>query len=94
MALIAPQVSNARPVKDELQVLCDKTEIMFKKLRDDFNEEPVIKAETAPGITMSLWLKADHSTYSVILTQGKLSCLINAGKDVEFSKKLKEEFNL
>ena len=65
---------------------CGETKLITDKLRDSFNEAPIIigKADDEVNSLMSLWANTTTGTWTLIATSQGLSCIIGTGKNLRF----------
>lgn len=81
---------HAQPFETKLNVVCDKTETMFNRLKKEYGETISIYAEQpsekTPDVLVSVWLSDEGETISVVETHVKhnISCLISVGKNVRY----------
>jgi len=65
---------------------CGETKLITDKLRDSFNEAPIIIGKTDDEVNslMSLWANTTTGTWTLIATSQGLSCIIGTGKNLRF----------
>ena len=76
--------------KVNMAVVCEQTDIMFNKLKDEFGEE-VVMYSTVPSennqseILTSVWINKREGTMSVVKSyvKDKFSCLVAVGEDIK-----------
>lgn len=85
--LLFSVVSQAQETKI-LRVVCDDTETLYKNLEKEYKERPIIKGEGLQKDSgfMTLWRNLNTKTWTVVYTVGDMSCVLAAGKDLEFTK--------
>ena len=80
-------VTNAfsEPVYITPTLLCDDTEIIIKKLRETYQEYPLLvgKAGDQAGSVMSMWLNPQTKTWTIIASKDKTTCIIGVGENFE-----------
>jgi len=66
---------------------CYNTMKIFTELQKVYKEMPVILGKTSDeaGSTMTLWISPKEKTWTIVATKDKLSCIVGAGTDAEFS---------
>jgi len=77
---------------------CYNTMKIFTELQKVYKEMPIILGKTSDeaGSTMTLWISPKEKTWTIVATKDKLSCIVGAGTDAEFSPvflKKKDLFN-
>jgi len=79
--LLASCASSAETLTTEMY--CDKTETIFKSLRNQYNESPIItgKATDAAGSIMTFWINTETKTWSIIATKDNTSCIVGVGEN-------------
>ena len=70
-------------VKTELP--CYNTKELFKSLRENFKEFPIITGQTddEASSTMSVWLNPIDNDWTIIATKKDLSCVVGTGTDMK-----------
>lgn len=88
------QQSQEPPLRPLLPVVleCEKTEILFKKLSNDYGEEPMmigngvvvlLNRDLKEGL-MGLWFNKDTTSYSITVTfEEGLSCYVLLGNGLQ-----------
>lgn len=93
LAAILLSVSSAFSMAAEkvnMAVVCDKTDTMFNKLKDEFGEEVVLYSSVPSEnnlseIITSVWVNKQDGTMSVVKSyvKDKFSCLVAAGENLK-----------
>ena len=81
-----------------IKIECYNTMKVFTELQKTYKEIPVILGKTSDeaGSTMTLWMSPKEKTWTIIATKDKISCIVGAGTEAEFSPiflKKKDLFN-
>jgi hypothetical protein len=79
--VLIPTLAFADPQILTFDSYCDKTENIFKALRERFNEMPYVTgtAEDMANSTMSMWVNPTTGTWSILSTKNALTCVIGTG---------------
>ena len=64
---------------------CYNTKELFKSLRENYNELPLItgKTDDEAKSTMSVWLNPIDNEWTIVATKKDLSCVIGTGTDMK-----------
>jgi len=70
-----------------VKIECYNTMKIFTELQKVYKEMPVILGKTSDeaSSTMTLWMSPKEKTWTIVATKDKLSCIVGAGTDAEFS---------
>lgn len=72
----------------ELPVVCYDTDKLFKTLKEKYQEVPVIVglSNDVGGSTLTFWV-SKNDTYTVVVSVGEVSCVINTGTELKILQK-------
>jgi hypothetical protein len=75
--------SYAESFTTPLEAVCDDTQIVTKRLFNTFGEVPIIRGLTSDvsGTVMTMWLNPKDSSWTILATKDKITCVIGYGKD-------------
>ena len=67
-----------------VELPCYPTDELFKTLMSTYAEKPILlgKTDDQVGSTMSLWINNNKSTWSIISSKGKISCVVGYGNNL------------
>lgn len=79
---------------DELSttLYCYDTDKLFKELRTEYQEIPLIMGEATDVAesAMSIWASKNGETWTIVATKGKVSCVIGTGKNLRIISRGKQ----
>jgi hypothetical protein len=79
--------SYSQEIKDTVktELPCYNTKELFKSLRENYNELPLItgKTDDEAKSTMSVWLNPIDNEWTIVATKKDLSCVIGTGTDMK-----------
>ena len=77
-----------------VDINCYDTETLFKTLKEDYYEYPIILGITndKANSTMSVWMQPREKSWTIVATKQDISCIIGTGTNLELVpyKKKKE----
>lgn len=78
--------AETKPIdKIEPTLLCYNTSELFKTLRIDYLESPLLLGETDDDAqsTMSLWTSKKGASWTLVATRNEVSCVVGTGKNLK-----------
>ncbi len=83
--LASAKASENDPIIINTQLPCYDSEFLFKTLKTEFKETPIIygSANDRATSTMSLWSNLQNKSWTIVATKGDISCVIGAGSDLK-----------
>lgn len=77
-------ISNAEAVLTTKPVICDKTTTVFKTLKDDHKELPVLLAkDSSDDSRYSLFVNNNTGTWTFVQFTTEYACLIGFGNEIK-----------
>lgn len=76
--------------KLQMEVVCDSSDKMFNRLKNEFDESVVLYGESVdddlPAIITSVWVSKTSGTMSVVrsFVKEKVSCLVAVGDNIKY----------
>ena len=93
LIVLAAQAKSPEEVVS-VDINCYDTETLFKTLREDYYEYPIILGMTndKANSTMSVWMQPREKSWTIVATKQDISCIIGTGTNLELVpyKKKKE----
>lgn len=83
-------ISETKPIdKIDASLLCYNTDELFKTLRIDYSENPILLGETDDEAqsTMTFWSDKKGNSWTIVATKGKLSCVVGTGVNLKVVRK-------
>lgn len=67
-----------------VRIVCDKTETIMSSLKEKYNEVPIIagKRLNSTKSTISVWGNPETSTFTILDTNGDMTCVLAVGNDI------------
>lgn len=85
-ALLAPWWAKADPTS----ALCSDSRVVEQGLKDRYHETPVLRAASNGGQLLTVYASPD-GTYTITMTRGDISCLVDGGEGLVLVDKRGEE---
>ena len=69
----------------QIELACFDTTALFKELRKEYEEEPLVygEADDVASSTMSLWTRKDGVSWTIIATKKDISCIVGVGRNLK-----------
>lgn len=89
LAIIPNVVSAVDFYETDYPIVCGKTKEVFERLASWYKETPVMKYDSDPGVTTTIWINFETKTVSVTSSHTNgTSCLISGGENITLLQKL------
>ena len=80
-------IANAETFQINRAIVCDKIEEVIKLVKK-YGEKPIWQGKNNQGLQTVLTLNAQTKTWSLLLTDGELACILDAGPDFTVEKSI------
>jgi hypothetical protein len=89
LAIIPNVVSAVDFYETDYPIVCGKTKEVYERLANWYKEAPVMKFDSDPGITTTIWINFETKTVSIISSHTNgTSCLVSGGENLTLLQKL------
>jgi hypothetical protein len=78
-------IANAETFQINRAIVCDKIEEVAKLIKK-YGEKPIWQGKNIQGLQTVLTLNGQTKTWSLILTDGEIACILDAGLDFSIEK--------